>query len=785
MLYSPITCIISSRMHPNICILCCLYYVVVTVLSNINVAHTLYRMEKDSMELTGSSPPKAWLIFMERRAWLCLPRLTKDGQASHDLFSYWSCFVEASILKHKCIYKPDWFICYYCCTFLKTKEFELFYMFQQFSDLSSLSISVHTLFSIKISINNFRFGRKPTSPYMTVTVDGVSASYKGYRYPWIILSKHSRAHLLFVGKCDEIYCATIIYDVVDKLTNKHVDLRTPSYVRTYTWGYDLIDIFHIVVEMLYRVQIQYVGCNSCTFIHYDGPNELFPRSMHKGKEYHMNITASTFQVLIKLARLRQNDIGTIRYGNVPVYKSEIDLRNKNMTSVTFDNFTQCGSVQNTARSCVYFIRSTPDMYVKLSVKNLKVNGDYSGSPFGAGFVVFSIYETSIFKVTEFYDSFANSVDVNITSSGNTMYVVIFSYSVYGQITTEAVFSMVSCPGINIDQYGKSELPYHQYIRRSGIEFYLQLNSIVKNTTCLNIQILPLLIKNFKHHYHIIVKDFHTALQVDFHQTAMSGGAWGFRREIVGHYYNIHSRKRNGLWSESYLGVYKSIVVRILHWVRNSINVIEIQQRNCHMPCGDIMPLSKNMMVSCNICSTFYLSSLTDTKHIKKNINPINFHKIDISLFTCEKLNIIIDSFRGTLMSLVVYYNITLRVKCAWSVQIPLSANVKCEAALPINTVNADILSHMGRPTSYPGEAFKIWRKFAYIFMSPKTSSWDFAAEKCRIIGGYLLTIHSQSEYTFIAREFIQRHNMWVTYIGMRKRCVFGRSKNIDTVHSVV
>ena len=744
--------------------------VIISITLNTDLAYTSYNMEKDTVELTGTSASKTWSVFMERRAWLC-----QNRKVWPDVINYLKCFVETRNPMDRCIYQRS--TDEFGCTFKKIKGFELVYLYQQDDDAEVVSLSVHCLYSIKISFTSFRFVAKHTSSYLKINVDGQSTTYEGYRYPWSIGSKQSSAQFTFVGKCDKISCASILYDIVDKMTNTHVNFQFNSQVTTHGWGYDLINIFHIVVEMLYRVQIQSVSYSSCNLILYDGPNELFPRSLHTVGANHTNsITASTFQVLVKLDRLGHTNISTIRYGNIHIYKSEMNLRTDEIVAMTFNNLTRCESAHTRARSCVYLVHSKPDMYVKLSIKNLKVKGDYSGSHLGAGFVVFNVYGANIFKVTEFYESFLNTAGVNITSSGIAMYVVIFSYSIYGSITTEAELSTVSCPGVHIDHYGKFELPYHQHVTRTGFQFRLQLISILRNTTCLEIQILPLITKRKRNDYYIIVEDSQTSLQINFHQIATSGGSWGFPRQIVGHYYNIFSSSINGHWFVSYLGVFKMIVARLPIWVKKSIVVIGIQQRNCHVPCGDIMPLSKNMLISCNICSTYYLSSLGDATQGRKDINPLHFHQINISLFTCEKLTLTMNSRISNLMSLGVYYNKTLRIKCAWSVNIPLLDNAKCEAALPLNTVIDDRYSYIGKPKSYTGDVFKIWRNFAYIMMSLK-ASWNFAAEICRSIGGFLLTIHSQSEYIFISSEFIKVHNVWLTYIGIKKRCV---SANWDT-----
>ena len=322
-------------------------------------AQAAFPLERDVAELSGISPPKQWICFMERVARMCLNDIkNKEYMTLTDTLK---CMTKKD--SSQCLhgYQKRWT---FFCTLFHVLPNVLKFCARSFR----IQIFVHRQFSLNVTVVDAGQDYE-IQPYFEV----MGNEYTGRNFS-TLLSSDNRMEIYFSSKGGQS-CINIDFGVSHTLhTTNHRQIE--ANIMYIPWGHFLATCFHIQVDISARLALGNVTCSPCKLIVYDGPSEKLPIILKIDKERFQRVLASTFQVLVVVIDDRDHQQALLTYTPIytttAVYNLSIDEHHQQH----FDNHTWCNGHSWSARLCVYTFYTSTRNKIRLSATDLELQGRY-------------------------------------------------------------------------------------------------------------------------------------------------------------------------------------------------------------------------------------------------------------------------------------------------------------------------------------------------------------------------------------------------------------------------
>ena len=723
-----------------------------------------FPVERDVREITGFSPDKDWLVFMERRHWLCLRLLTQRLYFSlHDVLK---CMAGGRDLNWRCLRHDAH------CNF-KIRGLNILTNGISSSPtnphLFNFTFNVHLSFSINVTIIFF----KPITSHcgnMCFERLGVGnrnniLPYTGPLYPQTFVD--SRSSMPVSLSCANAGCIEIEYDVSTNYGDSRNIYGSSEASPLFLWAHFRGACFRFQVDIFANVVLFITPCISCKIIAYDGPSYVFPPIMQftSGLKETAMINASTFLLFVLL--VDNNELTNTSF----FYKTDkVQARVKNVTTgnqlIKSNNGSRCENQTGHALFCYYKFTSFYSQRIQLSLRKLRFHGQMPGGKLFAGVAVFDVIDGDIVKFCELYDDIEDHVrDFTITSTQNTIYVVIYSYIQFTTVDFEILAATTKCNTLTLGT--KSDA--YQTKLNDGTPYSVFLNrSLVGYGSCLRVQVI---IFCWKQIYQLVL---HTDVPMKlFSASFVLDDAYGFSTptsQISGTYYRISSGYSKYGFHEYSLGTFNRIWLG--EFVMMQYSYLEFIATSCMVPCNDLKCSNKLDTVSaCDICRNHYIGD--DNVLIQDNISFVSetlskrclasplFMRVPIP---CQPIRMYLairfKAYSHTVVALPSVSATTL---------FHLRGSRACCTGIPIHVIRKRVPQYALPCYKNSIPNMSIWKGYLYTFMSnPHRASWCAARNSCHLMHGFLLTIDSETEYDFVRRTFLSTYDAMVLYVGMKK-----------------
>ena len=447
----------------------------------------------------------------------------------------------------------------------------------------------------------------------------------------------------------------------------------------------------------------------------------------------------------------------VRYTAVFVVYTTFTTTLSRPTQFVFDNNTRCNDNTAQVRSCVFEIHATGHSNVKLTLKEIKVKGEYAGNDFAAGFVVYNFVGGKLEKVREFVDDhwYSTLYGIPFTSTESTMYVVIFAYSVCASISAQVVAIAEGCSGIFV----RMDRPTNTAI----VHFD---NST--NIKCFRVQTMFLSRwRSGLSKYGLHINPSNTVL-VDLRKVLVYRD-WSRRClfDLFSQFPDTLIVKSEKTDSQSYLGNITKV-----DWECNpatTIMITEIKTASCVLPCRLLFSNKRfeHSSLSCNTCHFKYLGGSSSAAISSIKINRTAF--IDLHLYTSHCVTVdllfLIDptfQWRG----ITVDVNRNQSFNMASRLGVKMIYEHTCMIRLPKHALYTEYHA-LFNPQARREPANFIWGEFLYrVMFSDQFLSWTHTAIECHKYGGSLLVVHNQVEYHQV-EYLMHKFALSVLYIGWK------------------
>ena len=740
----------------------------------------IFPLEQDVAEMTGVSLSKSWMVFMEKRVQTCVLGLSR-----HRMIGLLKCLAPKSATQ-LCFYKRNHFIkgrkkFSYCV--LALMEPNILKVYSLFEYYRSITIKVHKMFDINITVSLFRYVHQDirrenrlSDVYMEIILNGSKHQYRGTRYPWSFIHTHHSLSIRFVRfRYHEV---NLEYSILKRGVFREysqLSLFAFSYILERYW----MNYVHIRVDRRTRVALKLLPCLPCKIITYDGPNELLPTILRisKGMVKTKELIASTFQVFVVVIQVGKTSAMGLTYK--PVYHSKsFNYTKGTYKDIAFDNNTNCGGRCTLVRSCVYEIRSLNPLNFQLSIRNLFFNGIYRGSEF-AGFLLLADDGESTEAICEFYDIFAvDPYELNITVTGTHLYVVIYSYSVYGLLSVDVFISATECVGYFLDRSSWTHAPFLESRNLPKIRYVLDWTSFNNETRvfCIKVHLLQLVYFNQKKYQPYLEYEFsletNTPVMVILDYRTLLGipetYTFGVFPFVAGIYHTDQiSYHRNANYAHArYLTT--NLAMKILEYRKFRFYAIAIQSSPCVVN-DNWLGLGKHQLQNrvINICDKYYVTCKSRWLYPRPSSTiQIQFHPQDT-----QGIFLYLRGFDAQ-FELRIYGNRTILIPEFKGSPIRITIP-KCKERDPIEisrqsvtVFRSDVLG--GRHFKNSVIKTKFWKGRGYTYISNLGYiSLNKAAAICHSGFGYMLTVDTADEYEFIKEGFLSGSVNHVLYVGAR------------------
>ena len=743
-----------------------IYGVVVLCFVPLNFAQAAFPLELDVAELIRVSKHKHWIVFMEKLAMICSSDM--ESKALTNLIDVLWCMSKR--YTSKCLIKCSWG----CCLTRMYPNSLRYISPDMYGTLRhSIQIVLHLQFSINITVIHANVPYRQEFTYGSAGFTIAGNRFVGRQYPVTYMHPNNTVKVTF----DMLYDNHVLieYSVAQKFNAKDLPLITPEAM-SFLWSYLVVRTFHIRVDMRARLLF---GVNSyvvCKLIVYDGPNEKLPIIMKINDTFvSENVMASTFQVFVVMAEDLQQE-QTLDYFPTYINTAAFNLTNDEHHEISFDNRTNCFGHSMSARLCVYTFQTSTLRNIHFSLMALQFTGSYQGKHFTAGIVLFNQGHGT---TTELFELSHEFIDLDITSTGKTLHVAVFVYSVFASLSLQFAVSATNCNVLlatndNIS-YSGHITPVDNTLRAFKINF-------MDSDDCSQVQfistsykidiILPHYTPTLLNIYKTTLLPFYTVgCHIDYHQD-------GYRPYIFDRKFYRYTNIEMIMHIIKSFAVYPCEPARYLK--------IRIKQVSCKLPCnhlstGQSCPLSMSRDISvkntCDVCANRYI--LCTSRLLTDNISFV----IGIKFNMC--------SVRLHLMTRKSYpYGIpfiTLAIKRDNAlVTIPdftgetiiTIMSEGCLTEIPINALHSnayhnspkkEITTHFMKDVIWNGAVYRPY--FSQLF----PIDWETAAQFCLKANMALLTIHSLTEYHFLKKTFFVSHDMLILYVGLHRQVIYSRN----------
>ena len=713
-----------------------------------------FPLERDIAELSGISPPKQWICFMERVARMCLNDIkTKEYMTLTDTL--------------KCMTKKessrcelwDYILGNIYCSLLHILPNVLKCCF----DSVRIQILVHQQFSLNVTVVDAR-RLKQDKPYFVV----MGNEYTGQNFSTLLSSDNMMEIYFLASTRLSIYIEFSVAETLHAINHRKIEANI-MYI---PWGFFLATCFHIQVDMRARLALDNVTCSPCKLIVYDGPNEKLPIILKIDKERFQRVLASTFQVLVVVINNREHQQALLTY--TPIYKTTtvFNLSIEEHLQQRFDNHTWCYGHSWSARLCVFTFYTSSRNKIRLSINDLEFQGqsDHRDIAFKAGVGVVDHLQGTTGNLLKI-ESWLRYDNREIVTIGNKMHVLIFVYSVFASLTLTFSVSTMNC---TILLAFKNYISYSGYVAPTDhtlhdFQITQPLGTSFEHDGCFRFQFITML--------DIFRVRFPAGTTA--HVTKLGCGppsCYCDEKVIIAPLDRpIYMKKPGSIHNIDSMTVYAC---------RSSFIIIRMKLMPCTLPCkfvldqgqcelvyGSNMTLYENN--TCDICNNYYsgcASGVTrNAIQLRSNASFTLRIKSDICVSACLR----IDDARwfGTLLPAMSFRfpGDMLEIPALNTVSLMRIFSTLCDIEMPIAVIDYNLpMTGMELVTPYEVKTVfwgdVLYRRFSQLL--PVT--WERAAQCCFEAGASLLTTHSSAEYQFLKDNFLQARDTSLLYVGWRR-----------------
>ena len=213
-----------------------------------------FPIERDVKKLAGVSPPKRWIVFMEKLTKVCLNDMKTDN--SLGLIDILRCMTKKKNFKILHGQYSMWTTIQRYPNFLEA-EGNFFYF--------HLQIIVHRQFNLNVTVIYY------ITEYEISEIDELYLSgkkYKGLLFPFTFISSSNSLKIAF--PFDAEICIGIEYSICQRFNGTNYR-RMETNGMYFLWGYFLVTCFRIHVDMTARLALNTASCLGCKLVVYDGP----------------------------------------------------------------------------------------------------------------------------------------------------------------------------------------------------------------------------------------------------------------------------------------------------------------------------------------------------------------------------------------------------------------------------------------------------------------------------------------------------------------------------------
>ena len=751
----------------------------IVFLSQISLTQGIFPLERDVNEMTEVSLPKTWLLFTERRIWTCLFGLSE--RPSFPLVDLLAC-TAFEIATEMCLAaKYNGFSGQIYCVFM-LGEPNIFKVFSFHNLDEIISIHVHQEFHINGTVTLFQHTADIRTEYglslvyMELILNGSRYQYRGTRLPWNFINAHHSLSISF--NHFRYHDVQLEYSIIHNGSNREY-AQLPGKSLSYTIERYCVNHLHIRVDIRARVALNMAPCLLCKFIVYDGPNELLPTILRisKGITKLVQLKASTFQLLVVTISDQKLYATDISYKALYLTKETKNFTNDAYKAIAFGNNTDCGGHSILAQSCVYEITTQSPFNFHLKISNLLFDGIYRGSTFAAGFLVLTDNGKSMDMICEFYDNIfsAEPYELDITFTASRLYVVIYTYSAFSNLSVNIAISPDECIGYFVDKNSWIYAPFYKSPDPYWDTYTLNLTSnVYAKSFCVKVNLLQM--GYFKEIDTWYLHPYKFRLETDM-PMLLSFKIWkllyinqpydGLRLDVHGFEYfkEIHVSQRNYQYRK-YIGIFLRLRI---HYSKNEYIAITVKSTPCllfnkRLESGKY-PLHSYAL---NLCKNYYITCEQGDIYIKPNTTlQIQFYpEFTHSLIMSFGLRII--HFHLQLIN-----DGTIRTSGYEFANLSREDSTSCQggysmAISPISSISLMYPFH-GSGGFVRKTKLKFWMGRWYsLSQSFGDISWKEASRICQSVNAYLLTVNGANEYDFIEREFLSDFDNFVLYAGVKR-----------------
>ena len=411
-----------------------IYGVVFLYYTYVNFTQAAFPLERDVNELVGVSQHKQWIVFVEKLAMICLSETKSNTLLS--LIDVFRC--THKYYTTKCLIKHSG-----ACRLIPRYPNVLRFVYLDFTGHArplqySVKIILHRKFSLNITVVYSFVPYRRGFPFESTSFTIAGKKFTGRKYPITFMYPNNTAKVAFSRLYNNH--ALIEYSVAQYLSVKGLRQKKSEAV-PFSWSYFVVRMFHIQVDTRARLVFDVISCVLCKLIVYDGPNERLPVIM-KIKDAYMSekVMASTFQVFVVIVEDLQQE-KTMNYFAAYIKTAVFNITDDEHHQISFDNSTNCFGHSMSARLCVYTFYTFTLRKIHFSLTAVQFTGGYQGEHFSPGIVLYNEDNgttAKIFKLSH------KVTDLDIISTGKTLHLAVFVYSVFASLSHQFSMSTTNC-----------------------------------------------------------------------------------------------------------------------------------------------------------------------------------------------------------------------------------------------------------------------------------------------------------------------------------------------------
>ena len=739
----------------------------ISYLLYLHITQAAFPIERDVAELVGVSPPKQWIVFVEKLMGACLNDIkTKESSGLTDIL--WC------MIKKNTSPSMHW-------QYSTARIIHRYPNILHAEGNLRLQIIVHYQFNLNVTVMYYFDERglaKMGVLYLTIS----GKRYTRLHYPFTYMSSSNSIEILFNRDID--ICISVEYSIGQRfnLTNDREMQVNGMYFR---WGNFQVTCFRIHVNMRARLALNITSCLRCNFIVYDGPTGKLPIIMKsKGTSEYQRVVASTFQAFVVVIEDIRRQETAITFSPIYINRAVYDLSYKDHVEISFDNHTNCHGYSLYARLCVFVFYTSRNKTILFSLNDLQFSGKYSGSQSEAGIVFFNYFNGTTEKLVELNSnlgSYKGDSDFEIIGTGSVIHISVFDYFLLASITLRFTILTKNCNTFLVSDNHISYSGYITPVPGKSNEFQINQPSqaLLEYNVCYRFQFIymqPSRHKSFKFTLPddinpMLVKEGYNSL----HPLRYSGCIFSHQQPM--YFLNDTNAPRYELKRIFFINSFEVYLCSPLQYSHLQIKILP-----CKIPCLHIIQeeycyssnLEPNVTFrdsvssTCDICKSIYL--FCKTVPLPRNILPL----IQIKSKVCRYATLIMWTREPILFRVLFVFNRSDAFSALPEFKTPTYINLRstsCVIEIPTYDIalfnpnmERETIRHVVKSFHWGGTLYhSIYQHIGV--------SWEAAASHCLGSGASLLTIHSQAEYQFVTDTFLKSYDFLVLYVGVQRKVI--------------